>query len=46
MNKPKIGQLLEVRGIKCRIFEIRPLGTIDVVSLCGNYAFRLSGLML
>jgi hypothetical protein len=43
-NIPKIGQLVTVRGVKCRIFKIREFGTIDVESICGNYAFRLSGL--
>lgn len=41
---PKIGQLVTVRGIACRITVIRPMGTIDVESLCGKYAFRVSGL--
>jgi len=49
MNKlkvetPKIGQLYTVRGKQCRIFKIHPFGTMDVVSLCGNYAWRVSGL--
>lgn len=43
-NPPKIGQLITVRGIKCQITKIRPMGTIDVKSLCGQYAFRVSGL--
>lgn len=42
----KIGMIVTVRGIKCRIFKVREFGTIDVVSLCGNYAWRLSGLTL
>ena len=41
-----IGQLITVRGIECRIFKVHPFGTIDVVSLCGNYAWRLTGLPL
>jgi hypothetical protein len=41
---PKINQLVEVRGVRCRIFKVHPLGTIDVVSLCGKYAWRISGL--
>lgn len=41
-----IGQLVTVRGIECRIFKVHPFGTIDVVSLCGNYAWRLSGMPL
>lgn len=45
MNKPIAGQTMKVRGLFCRIVKVRPLGTVDVVSLCGNYAFRVSGLM-
>lgn len=43
-NKPRIGQTMEVRGVLCRIIKVRPFGTVDVVSLCGRYAFRVSGL--
>lgn len=41
---PKVGQLMTVRNVRCRIVKIRPLGTLDLVSLCGNYAYRVSGL--
>lgn len=41
---PKIGMIVKVRGMDCKIFKIHPLGTIDVVSLDGEKAFRLSGL--
>lgn len=44
-NTPKIGMIMTVRGIKCRIFAIHAMGTLDVVSLCGNYAFRVTGLL-
>lgn len=40
----KVGQLMSVRGMQCRVFKLHPLGTLDVVSLCGRYAFRLTGL--
>jgi hypothetical protein len=43
-NPPQIGQQITVRGITCKIVKIRPMGTLDVVSLCGSYAFRVSGL--
>ncbi len=43
-NNPKIGQRLTVRGVRCEIFRIHACGTLDVQSLCGNYAWRLSGL--
>lgn len=35
---------MTVRGIKCRITKVLPLGTLEVESLCGNYAYRVSGL--
>lgn len=41
---PVVGQLVVVRGVQCRIVKVRPMGTIDVVSLCGQYAWRVSGL--
>jgi hypothetical protein len=44
--KPKINQIIIVRGIRCRIFKIHPLGTIDVCEIGGSRAFRLSGLPL
>lgn len=44
MKRPHVGMLMTVRGIRCRIFKVRPLGTVDVLSLCGRYAWRVSGL--
>lgn len=41
---PRIGQLTKVYGVDCRIFQIHPFGTVDVVSLDGERAWRLSGL--
>ena len=41
---PRVGQRVTVRGHACEIFCVRPLGTIDVVSLCGRFAWRVSGL--
>ena len=43
-TKPIIGQLITVRNVLCRIVKIRPFGTLDVVSVSGNLAFRVSGL--
>ena len=47
MNIPAIavGDVFEVRGVTVRIIKIRPFGTIDVVTLDGEKAFRISGLM-
>ncbi len=44
MNKPKIGQLITVKGCKCRITAVYRAGTIDVETLCGNFAWRVTGL--
>ncbi len=44
MNKPAIGQIITVRGVTCRIVKILAFGTIDVVSLDGSRAFRMTGL--
>jgi hypothetical protein len=42
--KPEIGQHVTVRGVRCEIVVVHKFGTIDVVSLCGNYTWRVSGL--
>ena len=42
--RPAIGQQMTVRGIVCQITCVLPAGTVEVTSLCGNYAFRVSGL--
>lgn len=44
VTNPQVGMTMLVRGIKCRVVKIHPFGTLDVVSLCGNYAYRVSGL--
>ena len=41
---PKVGQTMMVRGLLCRIVKVLPAGTVDVVSVDGNKAFRVSGL--
>lgn len=41
---PKIGQWVEVRGVMCVITAVLPCGTIEVLSLDGKHAWRLSGL--
>lgn len=42
--KPEVGMLMMVRGVQCRIVKVRPFGTVDVVSLCGAFSWRVSGL--
>lgn len=44
MSKPQIGQIIKVYGQDCRIVKVRPFGTIDVVTLDGAKAYRLSEL--
>lgn len=41
---PKPGMTMTVRGIVCRIVKVLPAGTVEVVSLDGRQAFRVSGL--
>jgi len=41
---PTIGQIIEVRGVLCTIIRVRPFGTVDVVSLDGQHAWRVTGL--
>jgi hypothetical protein len=43
-EKPKIGQLITVRGISCRIVKIHPFGTLDAVEVNGSRSFRVTGL--
>jgi hypothetical protein len=42
--KPKVGQRMTVRGVECRITKIQSYGTVDVVSLDGKNAWRVTGL--
>lgn len=42
--KPKVGQIIKVYGQDCRIIKIRYFGTVDVVTLDGLRAYRVSGL--
>jgi hypothetical protein len=41
---PQIGMIVTVYGRKCRIFAVRSFGTVDVVTLEGDKAWRVSGL--
>lgn len=43
-TRPQIGQIYDVRGLKCRIFKIHPFGTMDVEEINGERAFRVTGL--
>ena len=43
-DKPHIGQRCTVHGHECKITAVHPAGTIDVVSLDGEHAWRISGL--
>lgn len=46
VSAPKVGDAITVRGVECRVSKVLPFGTIDVVSLCGRYAWRVSGFTL
>jgi hypothetical protein len=41
-----VGSEITVRGHLCRVFKVHPFGTIDVESLCGRFAWRVTGLAL
>jgi hypothetical protein len=44
VEKPHVGQHVTVYGKECKIFAVHPMGTIDVVTLDGEKAWRISGL--
>lgn len=41
---PKVGMSMVVYGVPCIIVKVLPAGTVDVVSVDGSKAFRVSGL--
>lgn len=41
---PYVGQPITVRNVPCQIVKVRPFGTLDVVSIDGKHAFRVTGL--
>lgn len=43
-TQPSIGDIVIVRGLKCEIVRILPMGTIEVSEIDGPHAFRVSGL--
>jgi hypothetical protein len=43
-NKPHVGQPCTVHGHECKITAVHSAGTIDVVSLDGQHAWRITGL--
>lgn len=40
---PKVGDVVIVRGVRCRVFKIRDFGTFDVEEIDGPHAWRISG---
>lgn len=40
---PQCGQMINVRGVMCKIVKLRPLGTLDAQAPDGR-TFRVSGL--
>lgn len=43
-QRPNIGDRIMVRGIECRIFKVHAFGTVDVETVDGSRAWRVSGL--
>lgn len=44
-NRPRIGQLVRVRGVMCRIIAVHVFGTIDVEAMDDSgRCWRVSGL--
>lgn len=43
---PKVGDHMTVHGVLCRVFRVRPAGTLDVEALDGSgRCWRVTGLM-
>lgn len=40
----RVGDVVVCHGKRCRVFKVRPLGTIDVEEIDGPGAWRISGL--
>lgn len=40
---PQVGNIVIVRGVRCRIFKLHPFGTMDVEQIDGPNAWRISG---
>jgi len=43
-SRPTAGQLITIYGHKCRIVTVHPFGTLDVETLDGSRAWRVTGL--
>ncbi len=43
-ERPVKGQIMKVRGKDYKITRVWPFGTVDVISLCGNFSNRVTGL--
>lgn len=43
-ERPKIGDLVSVRNVMCKVTKVLPFGTIEVSAIEQNKAFRVSGL--
>lgn len=43
-NRPQIGMVMMVRNQKCRIVKIHKFGTVDVETIDGTRAYRVTGL--
>ncbi len=43
-GKPNVGQVMVVRSRVCKIVEVHPFGTVDVVFTPTGEAYRVTGL--
>jgi hypothetical protein len=43
-ERPKVGDEMTVWGVACKITKVWPFGTVDVLSLDGKNARRVTGL--
>lgn len=43
-QRPKVGAVVVVRGIECRVIKVYPFGTMDVEAVDGSRAYRVTGL--
>lgn len=41
-GKPRVGQIMVVRGQICNVIAVHKFGTVDV--MCGDRAWRVTGL--
>lgn len=43
-NVPKIGEIVKVYNVDCKVTKVYPFGTMDVLSLDNKRVYRVTGL--